>query len=128
MRMKFFAAALAAAVAVAFVLPADTANAAPKKKRVVVTRDARPVVRGAGTVVTMRDESGRARTRILIQRRSFLDGGTEVLPGERKFTDYVYPPNYSVTGAIDNTAFARRYPLPGPFDLPSKNNPYPYGY
>jgi hypothetical protein len=116
MRLKLLAAVGAATLAVAFLLPAGSADAATKKKQVVA--------RSAGTYVVSRDESGRTRTRILIQKRSFLDGGTEVLPGERKFTDYVYPPNYSVTGVIDNTAFSHRHPLPGPFDLPGKNNPY----
>ena len=32
------------------------------------------------------------RTRVYISRRSWLDAGTEVLPGERKFTDYAIPP------------------------------------
>ncbi|MEA2975126.1 MAG: hypothetical protein QOF19_646 [Alphaproteobacteria bacterium] len=116
MRLKLLAIALASAVAGAFVFSADPAGAAPKRKQVVATRS-------AGTVVVNRDESGRSRTRIIIQKRSFLDGGTEVLPGERKFTDYVYPPNYSVTGVIDRTAFSHRSPLPGPWDLPGRNNP-----
>jgi hypothetical protein len=36
----------------------------------------------------------RARTRVVVQPRSFLDAGTNVVPGERKFTDYVFPPGY----------------------------------
>ena len=31
------------------------------------------------------------RTRIYVTKRSWLDAGTEVLPGERKFTDYAFP-------------------------------------
>src|SRR3954447_19225206 len=31
------------------------------------------------------------RTRIYVSKRSWLDAGTEVLPGDRKFTDYAYP-------------------------------------
>ena len=31
------------------------------------------------------------RARITVEPRSFLDAGTEVLPGERKFTDYALP-------------------------------------
>jgi hypothetical protein len=120
MRLKPVAAAFAAFGAVAFLFPADPAGAATKKKVVVAP--------GAGTYVRMTDESGRTRTKIIIQKRSFLDGGTEVLPGERKFTDYVYPPGYSVTGVIDNTSAWQRFPLPGPFDLPSRWNPYPWGY
>jgi hypothetical protein len=34
-------------------------------------------------------------TRIYVTKRSWLDAGTEVLPGDRKFTDYAYPPAQS---------------------------------
>lgn len=61
----------------------------------------------------------RATTRIRVTRRSYLDAGTEVKPGERKFTDYVYGPNYSPTSVIDNTsAGGIRSPLPDNFTLP----------
>ncbi|MGZ3285943.1 MAG: hypothetical protein ACXU9A_25080, partial [Xanthobacteraceae bacterium] len=33
-------------------------------------------------------------TRIYVTKRSWLDAGVEVLPGDRKFTDYAYPPEY----------------------------------
>jgi hypothetical protein len=42
--------------------------------------------------------------RVTVQRRSFLDAGTEVLPGQRKFTDYAFPPGYSPTAVIDYTS------------------------
>ena len=45
--------------------------------------------------ITIIDENGRARTRITVRPRSFLDGGTEVVPGERKFMDYAQAPTYS---------------------------------
>lgn len=88
-------------------------------KRVTVTT-------ATGTRQVVVDESRRTRARVIVQRRSFLDAGTEVLPGERKYTDYVYPPGYSPTSVIDNTGAGSRSPLPGPFDLPGKNNPYPW--
>jgi hypothetical protein len=115
MRLKMLAALMTAASVVGMLLPADPAAAAPKKKQAVT--------RGSGTVVAMPDANGRTRPRIIIQRRSFLDGGTEVLPGERKFTDYAFPPNYSVTGVFDNTAGIHRSPLPGPWDIPGRDNP-----
>ncbi|WP_035967608.1 hypothetical protein [Bradyrhizobium sp. YR681] len=34
-------------------------------------------------------------TRLYVSKRSWLDGGTELLPGERKFTDYALPPGAS---------------------------------
>ncbi len=45
--------------------------------------------------ITIIDENGRARTSITVRPRSYLDGGTEVLPGERKFMDYAYAPTYN---------------------------------
>lgn len=33
-------------------------------------------------------------TRVFITKRSWLDAGTEVLPGDRKFTDYAFPNPY----------------------------------
>jgi hypothetical protein len=59
----------------------------------------------------------RPRTRLTVRPRSFLDAGTEVQPGERKFTDYVYGPTYSVTGVIDPTSgYGCCWPLPQPFE------------
>ena len=52
----------------------------------------RRVYRGQQTErITIIDENGRARTRVTVKPRSFLDGGTEVLPGDRKFQDYAFP-------------------------------------
>ena len=44
------------------------------------------------TVVRITDDDGRRRTKILVQRRSYLDAGTMVLPGQRKYHDYADPP------------------------------------
>ena len=59
------------------------------------------------------------RTRIYVTKRSWLDAGTEVLPGDRKFTDYAFPPD------VGYPSFARenknrpidRQPLNPPSDL-----------
>ena len=69
------------------------------------------------------------RARITVEPRSFLDAGTEVLPGERKFTDYAFPtgPYAMPLSVVQNTGGRvgwHRSPLPGPFDLPSRYNPY----
>ena len=89
----------------------------------------RRVYRGEQTErITIIDENGRARTRITVRPRSYLDGGTEVFPGERKFTDYVHPPTYmngSAYAAWDPTG-SRRFPLPMPFELPGYNPYVPY--
>jgi hypothetical protein len=115
MRVKVVASAFA--VVAALGLLAAPANAAPQKKRVI---DAR-----GHTVFTSRDEDGRTRTRIIIQKRSYLDPGTEVLPGSRNDHDYASLPNQKAGGVLDNTAFGgSQSALPGAFDLPSRNNPF----
>src|ERR1700741_1269224 len=65
-------------------------------------------------------------TRIYVTKRSWLDAGTEVLPGERKFLDYAFPPD------IGDPSFGRenrnrpiaRQPLNPPSDLGG----YPQGF
>jgi hypothetical protein len=98
-------------------LAAAPADAQTRQQRVV----------SDGTRYVERGEDGRTRTRIVIQRRSFLDGGTEVLPGQRKFTDYVHPYGTSPLNVVEGTNIGRsRWPLPGPTDLMGKDNPYPF--
>jgi hypothetical protein len=60
----------------------------------------------------------RSRSRVVVLPRSFLDAGTEVLPGERKFLDYALPPLHTPTDVVTNTGGRvgwHRSPLPGPF-------------
>jgi hypothetical protein len=117
MTLKLCASGLCVAIVAvgAFTIaPAISPAEAAPKKRVVSNSKKREV--------------SRARSGIRVQARSFLDAGTEVLPGERKFTDYAVPPGYSPIGVIDNTAFAHRSPLPGPFDLPGRRNPWPWNW
>jgi hypothetical protein len=116
MRLKVVAAAFATIAAIG--LLAAPADAAPKKKKHVEVVDAR-----GHTLFTSRDEDGRTHTRIIIQKRSYLDPGTETFPGENSDQGYAYLPTHSPTSILDNTAAGRNSPLPGPFDLPSKNNP-----
>ena len=114
MRFKFIAAALAVAGAMA--LLAAPADATVKKKRVATAR--------GNTVFVSRDESGRKRTRIIIQKRSYLDPGTDTFPGENTGRGYAMSPDHSASGVIKNTVFDLSTPLPGPFTLPGKNNPW----
>jgi hypothetical protein len=113
MSWKFCAAGLCAAVIAVTAFAAPAAEAAQKKRGVA----AKKVI-----VATP------PRARITVRRRSFLDAGTEVLPGERKFTDYAIPPGYSPTSVIENRAGVYRSPLPGPFDLPGRNNHWPWNW
>lgn len=59
------------------------------------------------------------RTRIYVTKRSWLDGGTEVNPGDRKFTDYAYPPalGYPSFARENNNRPIDRQPLSTPADL-----------
>lgn len=116
MRLKDVATALAVAAAVALLaLPAD---AATKKKRVVV--DSR-----GHTVFVSRDEDGRTRTRVIIQKRSYLDPGTERFPGENSEHGYAFAPNHHATGVIDRTPFGGdQTSLPTVWTLPFKSNPW----
>ncbi len=64
------------------------------------------------------------RTRVYVTRRSWLDAGTEVNPGDRKFTDYALAPGYSYGRSIDRL-FQDRQPLSTtPLDLGG----YPVGF
>jgi hypothetical protein len=58
------------------------------------------------------------RSRVVVVPRSFLDAGTEVLPGERKFLDYAFPPTHTAMDVVTNTGGRvgwHNSPLPGPF-------------
>ena len=57
------------------------------------------------------------RTRIFVSKRSWLDLGTEVQPGDRKYTDYAIPPSYHIADQITGRSFARQ-PFVDPWDLP----------
>jgi hypothetical protein len=118
MRLKICAAgvciAIIAASAVAVAPVISPAQAAQKKRTVTHTKK--------------RVVATRPSARIRVQPRSFLDPGTDVIPGDRKFTDYVTPPGQSPIGVLDNTPFAHRSPLPGPFDLPGRDNPWPWNW
>jgi hypothetical protein len=112
-------AAVVAALGACFLLgaPADaqTTPTTTVKKRT-------PVAGYGHTVVVIHGEDGRTRTRIIVQKRSYLDAGTEVLPGERKYTDYAYPPTYQtfsvLPGSANPAGFQNpKWPLPGPWEF-----------
>ena len=66
-----------------------------------------------------------APAHVTVQKRSFLDAGTEVKPGQQRDTDYAFPPGYSPTSAIDFTTGNVRGPLIGPWDT-SRHNFWPW--
>lgn len=58
-------------------------------------------------------------TRIYVTKRSWLDAGVEVLPGDRKFLDYAFPPEYGYPtfARENNNRPIDRQPLNPPSDL-----------
>jgi len=70
-----------------------------------------------------RDLRHKPRSRITVQRRSYLDPGPELIPGEYKYRDYAEPLYYSpLADAVPNQTWSRN-PFNGPFDVPYK--PWP---
>ena len=113
MNIKGYAAGLCvAAIAVTAMAVPATAQAATKKQYVYTT------TRGA---------PAKPRARVTVAPRSFLDAGTEVRPGDRKFTDYAFPA--SGNGGIGINAVTNtggkvgwdRSPMMQPFQLPGYN-------
>jgi hypothetical protein len=108
MRLKSFLAMIAAAVVVWAAWPTD-ADAQSRRR--------------SGARVAAVDQDGRIirrgnRTRVTVRRsRSFLDPGTEVLPGSQNYTNYALPPLGGPDRAYDPTG-ARRFPLPDSYELP----------
>ena len=58
-------------------------------------------------------------TRVFVTKRSWLDAGTEVLPGDRKFQDYAFPPEigYPSFARENNNRPIDRQPLNPPSDM-----------
>jgi hypothetical protein len=104
--------AAAAVVAVGF----GTSPASAQTKRQQYDRDGRPYYGQQGP---NRSYQQGPHTRVYITTRSWLDAGTEVLPGERKFTDYAFPPEigYPSFGRENLNRPIDRQPLNPPSDL-----------
>ena len=60
-----------------------------------------------------------ARPSVTVRKRSYLDAGTEVKQGERKYLDYAFPPGYSPFDVFDGSRILYgRSTLPDRFWLP----------
>jgi hypothetical protein len=70
------------------------------------------------------------RTRVTVAPRSFLDAGTEVKPGDRKFLDYAFPAGAAsgyATRTVTNTGGKvgwDRSPMMNPSEVPGGFMPY----
>ena len=115
-----------AAFAAALAAPAIAAPKNPVQPPVRVARSASgTVIQPTMTIIP--DGRGHARV-IVIHPRSYLDTGTEVSVGDRKFRDYVELPggdpghqNWFFGPDVQGRG---RYPLPGAFDGMDVNSPY----
>jgi len=93
----------AVAAGLAFGVAATTADAQPQKRTRVAAAKQRPV------------------TRIIVTRRSYLDGGKEYLPGHPLPANQgIYPPNFvpSTHYDIANQQVPLLYPVPNLYWLP----------
>ena len=115
MKLKFnsateLTALLTAAAIFSTVINTTQSHAAPKKKY----DDSSSVYYYGPNGPNISYQSG--HTRIYVTKRSGLDAGTEVLPGDRKFTDYAFPPGYSFGQENMNRPLYRQ-PLNPPSDM-----------
>ena len=115
-------AALLAAAIISIAVGIIPSHAAPKKKH-----DDRGSVYDYGpTGPNISYQSG-PHTRIYVTKRSWLDAGTEVLPGDRKFTDYAFPSpfGYPTFARENNNRPIDRQPLNPPSDLGGEPTKFP---
>lgn len=118
------------AVAVAvFATLASSADAATKKKQQpAIMRTA------SGTIIqptrTIIHNPNGTTTVITVPRRSYLDIGTEVSPGDTTYMDYMLPPGGDPGHANwffgPDLTGSGGYPLPGAFSLPGFNPNTPF--
>jgi hypothetical protein len=65
-----------------------------------------------------------SRTRVYITKRSWLDAGVEVLPGDRKFNDYAFPLGESFANQNNGRSLDRQ-PLNSHWDLGGNPERFP---
>jgi hypothetical protein len=65
------------------------------------------------------------RTRVYVTKRSWLDAGVDVLPGDRKFTDYAFPPGISFARQNKNSPIDRQ-PLNPQSDFGGGSRSFPF--
>ena len=100
---------------------ATSASAQSKQQR--YDRDGRPNYGANGPNRVYQQ----GRTRVYVTTRSWLDAGTEVLPGDRKFMDYAFPSpyGYPTFARENNNRPIDRQPLNPPSDLGGQPTQFP---
>jgi hypothetical protein len=106
----------------AFVVVGATSASAQTKQR--YDKDGRPYYGAQGP---NRVYQQGPNTRVYVTTRSWLDAGTEVLPGDRKFQDYAFPPSRSF-GMENKNRPLDRIPLNPPSDLGGYPQTFPIPY
>jgi hypothetical protein len=111
--MNRFALVLVAGTAIAIGLSATRADAQTPRR----VPDGNSTAYGPGGPNVSYQQG--PHTRVFITKRSWLDAGVEVLPGDRKFTDYAIPPElgYPSFGRENNNRPIDRQPLNPPSDM-----------
>ena len=96
--------------------PASAQQPKPKRHQQQYDRDGRPTYGARGPNVVYQQGP---HTRVYITTRSWLDAGVEVLPGDRKFQDYAFPPDigYPTFARENNNRPIDRQPLNPPSDM-----------
>jgi hypothetical protein len=116
MTWNFPAASKLVVLLAAAVVTVSATSASAQTKRQQYDKDGRPYYGPGGP---NRSYQQGPNTRVFITTRSWLDAGTEVLPGDRKFTDYAIPPDigYPSFGRENLNRPIDRQPLNPPSDL-----------
>ena len=99
-------------------------SASAQSKRRNTTRTAAPITGANGP---NRSYQQGPHTRVFVTTRSWLDAGTEVLPGDRKFQDYAFPSPYGYPSFAreNNNRPIDRQPLNPPSDLGGQPTQFP---
>ena len=116
MTRKFPAASKLAMLLAAAALVAIGTTSASAQSKQRYDKDGRPYYGASGP---NRVYQQGPRTRVYVTTRSWLDAGTEVLPGDRKFQDYAFPPEigYPTFARENKNRPIDRQPLNPPSDL-----------
>ena len=124
MTRKFPAASKLAMLLAAASLVAIGATSADAQSRQQYDKDGRPYYGANGP---NRSYQQGPRTRVFVTTRSWLDAGTEVLPGDRKFLDYAFPSpyGYPTFARENNNRPIDRQPLNPPSDLGGQPTQFP---
>jgi hypothetical protein len=119
-KMKCLLLAATAGASVGFVLCGNGGAAADRRQKAPTARS----IYEYGPAGPNRSYQAGPHIRVYVTTQSWLDAGTEVLPGERKFTDYAFPPGTSFARENNNRPLDRA-PLNPASDLGGDPDRFP---